>query len=174
MRTLGQWILGLFLLTGGATAYAQSSCPPGMVPYGTGTGVNMCGYDDSQQPANQQPAHAIPQRPPEQWADHWGAIATYGPTVSLGTSNDMPSKGAAEQAALDRCHAQHGSICSILTYYRNGCGVMVIDGPGKYYVADFGATLDEATRKTIQTCVGDGHQNCHVFYSGCSFPQRLQ
>jgi hypothetical protein len=169
MRTTFKWLLCLLALIQGAAAYAQTSCPPGMVPYGTGPGVNMCGYDNSQQPTN-----AAPQRPAERWVDHWGAIATYGPNGSLGTANDRLSRNQAVQAALSSCRSQHGSSCEVLAYYRNGCGVLVIDGPGENYNANSGATIDEATQKAMATCTKGGYPNCHVYYSGCSLPVRVQ
>jgi hypothetical protein len=165
-----KWIFVALICASSATAHAEGGCPPGSVPQsgqGWQTCVPISGSDDSDQQSGGVPRAF--QRT-DHWVDKWGAIATHGPTASVGKADGMPSRRMAEQTALDACHAQHGSTCTVLTYYRNGCGVMVIDGPGKFYVGSFGPTLDEATRKAMQDCTSSNHHDCHVFQSGCSLP----
>ncbi len=86
----------------------------------------------------------------------------------------MPTRYDAQEMAVGRCRAQHGSICKVSSFYRNGCGVTVADASGKYYSTDGCATRQEASEKALPTCKGDGHAGCHLYYSGCSFPARIQ
>ena len=173
MRTIrwAKWLVAACLLGAGMAAHAEGGCPDGQYPV-SGQGWQACypipGYDQ------QQSATGQTQAPPEKWVDHWGAIATYGPTTSLGTSINMTSRSEAEQTALTNCRAQHGSPCVIQTAYRNGCGAMIIDAEGKYYVTNFGATLKEAVQKAMDTCTSTGHQSCHAYYSDCSLPKQIQ
>jgi hypothetical protein len=172
MRTT--WIFVALLCAGSAAARAEGGCPSGTVLQ-SGQGWQTCvpvpGGDDGGQQSG-----GVPQafQGADHWIDRWGAIATHGPSASLGTVNGMPTQRDAEQAALGKCHAQHGATCKLSSFYRNGCGVMVVDASGKYYNTDGGATIQEASEKAMSTCKSDGHADCHVYYSGCSLPVRIQ
>jgi Domain of unknown function (DUF4189) len=161
------WLLiGLLLLSAGAV-HAEEGCPAGQIP--AGDGMNSCGpippgyYGNSQQ--------TQPQPPPEKWVDHWGAIATFEPNGSLGTAINMPNQSMAEQAALTDCSAKHGSTCKIQLSYRNQCAAMVVGG--KIFNVNSGPTVEDASRKGMAMC-STAANDCHIYYSACSLPQRIQ
>jgi len=145
-------------------SHAQTACPPGMEAYGDG----VCGYSRSEEPVQQAPQQ---QTPPAQWADRWGAIATFEPNGSLGTVTGMPDQRSAEQTALASCQSKHGSTCKIQLSYRNQCAAMVVGG--KIFNVNPGNTVEEAAKKGMSMC-STAANDCHVYYSACSLPQRIQ
>jgi len=166
------WLIGLALLLSGV-AHAEGNCPDGMYetnPPGTEGPVGCApipGYN--QQQGQQQ----TPQPPPEQWADHWGAIATDGLSGSFGASTNLLTRSSAEQAALTDCQSKKGSQnCKIETWYRNGCAAMVLSDKG--HNVTNGATADEAIRAGMKICSAAKDGRCDVYYSACSLPQRVQ
>jgi Domain of unknown function (DUF4189) len=173
LTTLRWLLLGLLLLTAGAI-HAEGNCPPGYYPIGASPGqagpqgcAPIPGYNNNQQQG--QPQMSPP--PPQQWEDHWGAIATYGPTGVLGTSTNLPDQGQAEQSALADCQSKGGPTCKIQLSYRNQCAVVVVGDKG--YNATPGATMDLARQAGLKVC-SDADTNCHVYYSACSLPVRTQ
>jgi hypothetical protein len=150
------------MLLGSAT-FAQQ-CPPGQVTYGSGPGLNMCGPDNKPQRA--------PQQPVEQWERRWGAIATDGPNDALGVATDKRSKQEASQVAMQDCQSKGGVNCKIDIAYDNQCAVVVV-GDGAYNVP-IAATVDQAAEIGMRTCRATGRRNCHVYYSACSLPVRIQ
>ncbi|MGN6328063.1 MAG: DUF4189 domain-containing protein [Rhodanobacter sp.] len=160
----------LVLLLTTSALHAQAACPPGTIPYGTGNDPSACGPDNSQPDQLQQPR--APRRPPQVWANHWGAIATNEPTGSLGIANNMSSQNEAERTALADCQSKHGSTCKIETSYRNGCGALIGSTTG--YVVTSKATLDETVQAGMLACTKAEYSNCHVYYSACSLPERIQ
>ena len=62
-------------------------------------GAGVCGYSQSEEPAQQIPQQQLPQPPATRWASRWGAIATVGPGVSFGSAVDKSSRSGAESAA---------------------------------------------------------------------------
>ena len=162
-----KWLTAACLLDSSVAAHAEGGCPDGQYP-ASGQGWQTCypipGYDQRQQTQTQAP--------PEKWVDHWGAIAIYEPTSSLGVASNLTSQKQAEQAALANCQAQYGSPCEIKSSYRNGCEVL-IGGTNGYAVASK-ETLDGAVQAGMKICAANGYQNCHVYTSSCSLPQRIQ
>ncbi|WP_408326146.1 DUF4189 domain-containing protein [Paraburkholderia agricolaris] len=144
------------------TAHAQA-CPPGTSPAAIGNDLSACAPDNTSQRALGPP--------PERWIDYWGAIAVYEPTGSLGVATNMGSKAKAEQAALADCQSKHGSTCKIGSAYRNGCGALIGSTTG--YAVASGPSLDKAIQSGMEICTKSGYQNCHVYYSSCSLPQRI-
>jgi hypothetical protein len=171
MKTFRLLLFGLLLLLGGGV-HAEGNCPPGYYPIGAPQGQGgpqgcapIPGDDNNQQQAQPQP-------PPPKWASRWGAIATYEPNGSLGTAANMPSQNSAEQAALADCQAKHGATCRVQLSYRNQCAVMVVSDKG--YNVNSAATSDQAAQNGMQTCNKSGDPNCHIYYSACSLPVRVQ
>jgi hypothetical protein len=166
-----RWLLfGLLFLLGGM-AHAEGGCPPGLIP-ASGTNINACvpippGYYNNQQQASPQAPTPAPQ-----WANRWGAIATDSMTGSLGAATDMPSEDEAKQAALSDCSEKGGARCKPQTSYRNGCAVMVIGN--KEFNVGSAATMNEAVQSGMKVCTDAGNTNCHVYYSACSLPVRIQ
>lgn len=157
------WLLpALFFMAG--IAYAQTACPPGMIPYGTG----VCGYDPSQQ---QQPAQLQPQPPSQQWQDHWGAIATDIANRSIGTSTNKLSQKSAEEMAIADCQSKGGTNCEIEIAYRNECSALAAGDTG--HNAKAGFTVAAAMQSAMKVCSASD-KNCEVYYTACSLPVRIQ
>ncbi|WP_333680349.1 DUF4189 domain-containing protein [Dyella sp.] len=150
-------------------ARADGNCPPGYYSIG-GQGVQGCaplpGYDQQQPQA--------PAAPSPRWESRWGAIAmgTDGVRGVLGANTGMSSKAAAEQGAMADCANKGGSLCRVQVSYANGCGVVVVGNPG--FNAGNAATIDDAAREGMKVCKEAGATDCHVYYSACSLPQRIQ
>ncbi|MHB1057819.1 MAG: DUF4189 domain-containing protein [Rhodanobacter sp.] len=155
------------LLAGGA--HAEGNCPPGQYPIGAPQGqagpqgcAPIPGYSNQgQNPA--QPA-------PPQWADRWGAIASYVPKGILGTSSNLPNPEQAKQAAIMDCQAKGASTCKIEISYGNQCVAMIVGHPG--YSIAVGPTANDAEQSGMKMCSDGGDTNCHVYYSACSLPIR--
>lgn len=145
--------------------HAQISCPPGMMPYSTAQDVSACGPI----PGNNQ---MQPQAPLTRWESRWGAIATDPKAGSVGVSTGMQTKEAAEQAAVFDCESKKKSLCKIALAYDNECAAMIAGNTG--YNVDADSTIEKAVQSGMKTCVQSGDSNCHVFYSACSSPQRVQ
>ncbi len=159
--------LGLLLLAN--MAIAEDGCPPGMIP-ANGTNINSCvpipvGYYSNQQQAQPQP-------PPPRWARRWGAIATDEPKGVLGTATGMASRSDAEQSAIANCQAKGGAPCRLEIAYDNECVALVVSS--KDYSINTGDTENAANQLAMKTCGSDGDPNCHVYYSACSLPARIQ
>ncbi|RST45010.1 DUF4189 domain-containing protein [Variovorax sp. DXTD-1] len=155
-------VASLWMFWGG-TALAQQ-CPPGQIAYGSGPGLNMCGPDNRQQQAPQQPA--------EQWERRWGAIATSVPDGVLGVSTDKSSNREASQTAISDCAAKGGLNCKIEIAYDNQCAAVVVGDGG--YNAPIATTINKAVEVGMKTCRDAGRSNCHVYYSACSLPVRIR
>lgn len=165
-------LLGLLLLLGNVT-HAEGNCPPGYYPIGAPpgqAGPQSCapipGYGNSQQQQHPQ------QSPPPQWASRWGAIATDGPGGHLGIATNLSSKSDAEQEAIIDCQAKGGAPCAIEVAYDNECAAMVVGHTE--HSSNAAATLDEAIHLGMLICNNAGDTNCHVYYSACSLPVRVQ
>jgi hypothetical protein len=165
----GTFIKMLLLLSGllfFSVVHAEGNCPDGYYPLGTpGGGWQGCAPLPGNDPAYQ---HA----PQEKWADQWMAIATDSVKGTLGTSIGMPDRYKAEQVAIADCQTKGGIQCKLDVSYGNGCAAMVVGDGG--YNSNGAATLDKATRLSMKTCTNAGHTNCHVYYSACSLPKRIQ
>ncbi|MCU4638996.1 DUF4189 domain-containing protein [Acinetobacter courvalinii] len=154
-------VLSVIFLGVSSSIYA---CPAGMVELPGG----VCLPPDHQNsPLNNLPS-ASP--PPPVWATRWGAIATDGPTASLGAVVDMRSKRQAEKAALTECRAKGGKKCEVDLAYYNQCAVMVTGDNS--YLSQGAVSKEEATRIAMQKCQAKD-VNCRVYYSGCSMPVRV-
>lgn len=163
-----QFLCLLFGLLFCAVSHAQTACPPGMEEYGAG----VCGYSQSEQPAQQVPPQQAPREPPPKWLNLWGAIATDGPGGHLGTAVNMSSRDVAEQSALADCRTKGGSNCKLENTYGNACAAMIVGDTG--HNSNSAATLDDAIKLGIKTCSKAGDTNCHVYYSACSLAVRTQ
>jgi len=99
----------LFSLLSCIPARAQTACPPGMEEYGAG----VCGYNRSEESPQQALQQQGPPSPPPRWATRWGAIATDSIKGTLGAVSGLPSKSAAQQAAIADCQAKGGHHASL-------------------------------------------------------------
>jgi hypothetical protein len=157
--------VGLWLLCASAAHAEGGFCPPGTIDHNNGRApAIVCspipGYGQQQ----------APQLPPQQWERRWGAIATGG---ALGVAIDKLSKQEASRTAMSDCVAKGGTNCKVEITYYNQCAVVVAAEDGSYNTPS-NATLDGAIATGIKTCRDAGHSNCHVYYSACSLPVRIQ
>jgi hypothetical protein len=165
--------LGLLLICGNAAAQGQ--------PIGNGIyacdgaaqagpcqpeGDDESSYSSSGGYTDNDYAHAEPK-----WADRWGAIAADPKNAKLGVAVNMESEIEAKQAALQDCQKVGGSGCSVEIAYYNQCAVLVT-GDSRFNTSR-GPTIEAATKYAMDVCNG-GDENCRVYYSGCSLPERIQ
>lgn len=161
-------LLGMLLFLCDAVAHAEGNCPQGYYPIGGGSPgapqgcAPIPGYNQGQQ--------QLPQR--SQWSSQYGAIASDIAKGILGIATNRLSKQFAEQAALDDCRSKGGTDCKIETSYMNGCGTVVAGHPG--YAVNTGSTEARAVQDAMSACTGSGFTNCHVIYTGCSLPKKIQ
>jgi hypothetical protein len=109
--------------------------------------------------------------PPERWQDHWGALVSDDSQGKLGVATDKVNEAGAWLAAEEDCHAKGGLNCTRLISYRNECIAMVLGD--KTYSFSAGATASDAIRQATQKCMANT-TNCHVYYTACSLPVRIQ
>lgn len=168
------WLLAAVLLLLNSAAYAEGNCPPGYYPIGAPSGQGGpqgCAPIPNQGNQQQPQPEVFDQQPPAtQWADRWGAIATYEPNGSLGTATDMATKSSAVQAALEDCESQHGSTCKIQIAYSNQCAAMVVGGA--FFNIKAGLTVQIAEEAGLKMCKSSA-DDCHVYYSACSLAVKL-
>jgi hypothetical protein len=169
MKFLALLSLLFNFLGASATAHAQASCPPGWMPYGTGTGLNSCGRIPGY---NEQQGQQTPEPPPPQWESRSGAVAVDSFLGIIGSAVNMPSDQAAQQSALSDCHSKGGKNCTIELTYANGCGALVA-GDLKF-ATNWGDTQNEAIAKAMKVCNVGGGKPCYVSYSACSPSVRIR
>lgn len=115
------------------------------------------GYDDS--PSNSQV-----------WEPRWGAISIGG--GGWGAVTDMRSENQAKKAAIRQCKqsaTSSGSKCKAFTYY-NQCAVIAWGATG--YIFQGAVDLATASSLGMQKCNAK-HAECEIYYSGCSYPKRV-
>lgn len=161
------WAFALiFLLCIASDIHAQAACPPGTVPYGSGSGQEMCGPDESQ---SETPQQNLPPTP--LWKDEWMALAADPARSVLGVATYKSTAEEAKRAAMADCKAKGGVDCKIENAIRNGCAAFVTGSKG--YNLNGGSTIDEAIDKGMAVCQSES-SNCKIYYSGCSLPVRIR
>lgn len=165
MKTRHLYWLFHVLLPCAGVVHAQAACPPGMIPYGTGQGQNMCGPDDSQQ-------SSLPKPPPPRWIQLSGAIAVDSKKGVFGTVGSMDNQAIAENTAIMDCRGNGGSNCEIVRSYTNACAAIVTGD--EWYVVTVNTTLNEAIQSGMDTCTKNKVRGCRVYYSECSLPIDVQ
>jgi hypothetical protein len=162
------WLLLCGLLMFG-TVHAQQpgvDCAPIQ-----GQGWSGCAPINQPQQSSQSQQSKMPQLPPQRWLDHWGALVSDDSQGKLGVSTDKASEAEAWLSAEENCHAKGGSNCTRLISYRNECVGMALGD--KTYSFSAGATASDATEKATRKCMTNT-MNCHIYYSACSLPVRIQ
>jgi hypothetical protein len=144
---------GVYTCNGGAQA---GPCQPS-----SGSGSSSSG------PIPDAPYEAAPAK----WADRWGAIASDGASA-YGIVSEQLSKRDAETAAVAECARRGGASCGVVMAYYNQCAAVVAGG-GRSDLAR-APSEDEAVRDSMELCRQRGGEDCRVYYSGCSLPERIQ
>ena len=91
--------------------------------------------------------------------DNYGSIAFSQTTGAHGYSYDYPSRGAAQNRAMQECR-RYGGGCRIAAWFKNACGALAV-GNGNGWGAEWGNTRGEAERLALQRC-GSHTSNCWV------------
>ncbi|MEI2428933.1 DUF4189 domain-containing protein [Lysobacter yananisis] len=147
---------------------SAAACPPGTIPQ-QGIGWLGCapvpGTGASQSPIH--PAREI-------WEDRWGAIAVDDApnSVGIGSASGLKRKSAAERAALKSCKEKGGTRCEVKLSYYSQCAVMVWGARG--FTINGAATIEKAAEIGIEKCKGAEDPSCEVYFSDCSYPERVQ
>jgi hypothetical protein len=161
---------GVLLLGWSITAHAQvGACPPGTIPNGNQYNMMSCAPDPNYDRQSQQPAP-----PPPIWVDRWGATAGAVPSSlpAFGAAADMPTKAAAEAAAVAKCEATPNAKCYADVTYHNQCYAETWGE--KAPVGYTAPTLSEAKALSMESCKAHGNKQCIPYYSACSLPIRIQ
>jgi Domain of unknown function (DUF4189) len=143
----------------GTELSAEGNCPPGYYQTGATDYVGCA-------PLPGQGGTAPPDPGPE-WATRWGAIATA--NGAFGTANNLSSARKAEKTALNRCKANGGKDCKINLSFGNQCAALAW-GTASNYVEP-AADILLAENGALKSC-GEVTQDCKIFYSACSYPER--
>jgi len=72
---------------------------------------------------------------------------------------------------MSQCQSKGGTQCKILISFYNQCGAVII-GDGKIG-ANSAATIAQASEGGLKVC-NAATTNCHVYYTACSMPVRIQ
>ena len=147
--------------------HAEGRCPEGYFPIGGGNaGWEGCA---PMGPISEQGESAQPQEP--QWATRWGAIAVGG-GGGFGAAADMTSKRKAEKQAIAQCKAtatDRRANCTVLAYY-NQCAVYAWGSAGGEIVSE--VNVSKATSVALEKC-SERANDCKIYYSNCSYAQRV-
>ncbi|WP_161805613.1 DUF4189 domain-containing protein [Frateuria defendens] len=104
------------------------------------------------------------------WADRWGAIAYDSKTGDMGTAEGQVSKEKAREIALALCGSTGASQCKVMLAFYNQCAAAVW-GMGRLNVSG-APTQEEAEQDAMNRC--GGGSSCQIFYSKCSYAERVR
>jgi Domain of unknown function (DUF4189) len=150
------------LCTSSMKTLAEGNCPPGYYQTPSRDFVGCAplpGYGST-----------TPPDPGPSWSSRWSAIATASGGI-LGVAENSSSRRKAEKAAMKQCKAKKGQDCSISLSFGNQCGALAWGDTLSYSIA--AVELAAAEVQALQNC-SKRTQNCRVFYSACSYPQRIR
>jgi len=165
-------IVSLLVLLGlSQLAQAEQGCPDGLYPGGAAPGqicIPMPGYGINGNSGGEA------QGAEPRWATRWGAVAIgedrKGSGI-LGKAESFPGKRKAEKAALADCEAKDGHDCEITHAYYDQC-VAVASGDTLVSTAS-AENSERASQLAVEKC-GKSSTNCGIYYTGCSYPERVQ
>jgi hypothetical protein len=160
-----RFVLLLIVTIYSTLTMAEGGCPPGSYPQ-VGQGWRACvpipgdTSDESSHPAA------------EQWIDKWGALAVTDSGQINGQATNKATEFEAISSAIADCQAYEGQGCRKLGTYRNQC-VAIAAGDTASRIS-VGKTEDLAVTNAMKDCSSDKLTGCHIYYSGCSLPQRIR
>jgi hypothetical protein len=158
-------IFCIFVVLMGWYALAHAQTPTGDCVPIQGQGWQGCAPMGNNQQSQQ------PMLLPARWLDRWGALAPDDSAGILGTSANMFSEQMAKDAALRDCQAKGGARCRSPVSYHDQCVAMVAGHNG--YDVSVGPTIEKAIEASTRRCSRKS-ADCHVYYSACSYPVRIQ
>ena len=91
---------------------------------------------------------------------------------NLGRSIRTSEQERRSTSRNSRLSGKGGAPCKLEIAYDNECAAMVVGNNGYNVGAD--ATVDKAVQLGMKICTDAKNTNCHVYYSACSLPQRIQ
>lgn len=150
-------------------AQAEGRCPDGYYPTGGGnSGWEACA---PMGPIQEQGDEGPIQQPEEPgWETRWGAIATA--DGAFGVANGMTSKRRAEKQAMSDCKARsNGKPCKLKPAFYDQCAALAWGD--EMNIMFRSPDLKDAESSAVQVC-SQHTNNCKVYYSACSYPQRAQ
>lgn len=156
--------LAAFLLLIPLKTFAEGGCPAGYRPVDDGGFHNCVQFSSGQSGSSAQSV----------WETRWIAIALGG--GGFGVGKDQPSKMKAEKLALSECKKTAATgKCSVSIATQNQC-VAVSTGP--YNAVTYGAATKERAEEMANRGCQDSVENrgaaCQIFYSGCSYAERVR
>lgn len=157
----------VLLLLFNLSVSAEGSCPAGYSPTGGGA-VTGCApiYNYSLSGAQQAPADPGPL-----WQKRWGAIAIDGQNSKFAGVDGLSTSSKAKKAAIKQCRSNGGKKCKVIADYYNQCGALAWGQEGA--IASRGPIIEEVMKQSIAAC-SEKTSGCQVYYSGCSYPERVQ
>jgi len=140
---------------------AEGRCPDGYFPIGGGNagweGCAPMGGDEG--PAAAQP----------RWETRWGAVAVT--NGAYGFSHEYASEDQAVKEALSQCSRNAGgAVCTLEQSYYDQCIALAWGQKGSNSVA--APDVAQAESMALANC-SKRTQNCKIYYSGCSYPERV-
>jgi hypothetical protein len=159
--------LAMLLLIGGSTeARAEGRCPDGYYPTG---GADVGWYGCAPMGPVEDSVN-VPPKPESGWQTRWGAIATA--DGAFGVANGMRTKRSAVKHALSDCKARaQGKRCKLKSAYHDQCAALAWGD--EVNIAFRSPDLQDAESSALLAC-NRYTRNCRVYYSGCSYPERVR
>ena len=144
-------------------ARAAGRCPDGYFPIGGGS----AGWEGC---APMGPGDDATQEPEARLETRWGAVATT--DGAMGVSAGQESEESAKQQALFECqtHAP-GKACEIRIAYYNQCVAVAWGDAGSRMARS--PDLKGAEETALSNCQKTT-SNCDLYYSACSYAERIQ
>ncbi len=144
-------------------AHAEGRCPDGYFPIGGGS----AGWEGC---APMGPGADGAQEPETQLETRWGAVATA--DGALGVAAGQESHKSAEQQALAHCRTHsEGRVCTVLIAYYNQCVAVAWGDAGSLWARS--PDVYEAEETALSNCQ-QKTTNCDIYYSACSYAERVQ
>jgi hypothetical protein len=166
MKYLISIMVSLLFLAGARESFAEGRCPDGYFPIGGGDagweGCAPMGPTEDEGPTNDVAG--------PQWVSRWGAIATA--DGALGVAKNAVSRGEAVSLAIAQCEMKSPhDQCSERAVYFDQC--VALAWGDTMNVASRSPDIADAERSALEGC-GEKTANCRIFYSACSYPERVR
>ena len=163
MKCLPIAFVFIFLGLWGRQAWAEGRCPDGYFPTGGGdAGWEGCAPmgPDSDQGPHDQPS----------WETRGGAVAVT--NGAFGYSYSYATEERAISEALSNCSQNaDGATCQLKQSYHDQCIALAWGKTGSNSVA--APDIAQAEGLALENC-SRRNQDCKIYYSGCSYPERVR